>query len=154
MRLNVNLSHTLPALSIRQPWAGLIAAGRKSVEVRTWPAAYRGPLLIHASKIRDERPEATKWVTPDVAPLCEITGGVIGLVELIECQSYRLSTEFLADQTEHLNAPNWFLPQGLFGFRLANPVRVTFFPCSGQTRFFYVTGFEMPRIIFPPETAP
>lgn len=148
------MSPTLLALSIRQPWAGLIVAGRKSIEVRTWPTAHRGPLLVHASKVRDERPEATQWVTPAVAPFCELTGGVIGLVDLIECRDYRTPPEFLADRAAHLNAPHWFQLQGLFGFRLANPVRVTFFPCSGQTRLFHVTGFEMPRIIFPPETAP
>lgn len=37
------------ALSVRQPWASLIAWGEKTVEVRTWRTPYRGPLLIHAS---------------------------------------------------------------------------------------------------------
>jgi hypothetical protein len=143
----------LPALSIRQPWAGLIVAGRKSIEVRTWPTAHRGPLLIHASKIRDERPEATQWVTPAVAPFCAPTGGVVGRVDLIECRDYRTAAAFLADGDAHLNAPHWFLPHGLFGFRLADPVPVTFFPCSGQTRLFGVSGVEPPRIIFPPERA-
>lgn len=36
----------MKALSIRQPWAGLIACGRKTVETRTWQTTYRGPLLI------------------------------------------------------------------------------------------------------------
>ena len=35
-------------LSVRQPWAELIASGRKSVEVRSWTTSYRGPLLICA----------------------------------------------------------------------------------------------------------
>lgn len=39
----------MKALSIRQPWAGLIAAGIKHIENRTWYTAYRGPLAIHAS---------------------------------------------------------------------------------------------------------
>ena len=37
------------ALSVRQPWASLIAWGEKTVEVRSWRTAYRGPLLIYAS---------------------------------------------------------------------------------------------------------
>jgi hypothetical protein len=42
------------ALTIKQPWASLIAAGIKTVENRTWPVpgtwAFCGPLLIHAGK--------------------------------------------------------------------------------------------------------
>ncbi|WBF05198.1 ASCH_ASC-1 domain containing protein [Burkholderia phage CSP3] len=40
----------MKALSIRQPWAWLVAAGHKDIENRTWRTSYRGPLLIHASK--------------------------------------------------------------------------------------------------------
>jgi hypothetical protein len=38
------------ALSVRQPWAELIARGTKPREFRSWATAYRGPLLIVASK--------------------------------------------------------------------------------------------------------
>src|ERR1700722_9155975 len=44
---------TLRALSIRQPWAGCIASGRKTVENRTWGTSYRGALAIHASARAD-----------------------------------------------------------------------------------------------------
>lgn len=37
------------AISIRQPWASLIADGKKTIELRTWSTSYRGPLLICAS---------------------------------------------------------------------------------------------------------
>ena len=40
----------MKALTIRQPWASLIALGIKQVETRSWDTAYRGPLAIHASK--------------------------------------------------------------------------------------------------------
>lgn len=33
-----------------QPWASLVAIGAKRIETRSWPAKYRGPLAIHASK--------------------------------------------------------------------------------------------------------
>lgn len=143
---------TLPALSIRQPWAGLIVAGRKRIEIRTWPANLRGPLLIHASKTRDERPEAERHVTPAIAPLCSLAGGVIGLVELIECREYRARESFLAEIDDHLNAPGWFVRPAMYGLVLASPVAVPFFRCSGQTRFFNVAGVERPRIILPPES--
>jgi activating signal cointegrator 1 len=38
------------ALSITQPWATLIARGRKRIETRSWRTAYTGPLAIHASQ--------------------------------------------------------------------------------------------------------
>lgn len=46
----------LACVSVRQPWADLLAAGIKPIENRTWPCKYRGPLLIHAGKTwgRDE----------------------------------------------------------------------------------------------------
>lgn len=40
----------MKALSIKQPFAGLIFAGIKRLEIRTWETSYRGPLLICASR--------------------------------------------------------------------------------------------------------
>lgn len=40
----------MKALTIRQPWASLIAAGVKTIETRSWSTKYRGPLAIHAGK--------------------------------------------------------------------------------------------------------
>jgi hypothetical protein len=40
----------MKALSLLQPWATLVAMGVKQIETRSWQTAYRGPLLIHASK--------------------------------------------------------------------------------------------------------
>lgn len=37
------------ALCVKQPWANLIAAGIKKLEVRSWQTKYRGPLTIVAS---------------------------------------------------------------------------------------------------------
>lgn len=38
----------MKTLSIRQPWAILIAQGDKIYEIRSWAPKHRGPLLIHA----------------------------------------------------------------------------------------------------------
>lgn len=40
----------MKALSVKQPWASLIACGFKTIECRTWKTNYRGPLLICASQ--------------------------------------------------------------------------------------------------------
>jgi hypothetical protein len=45
---------TLPALTIRQPWAALIMSGHKPVENRNWRTGYRGEIAIHAGKQDDD----------------------------------------------------------------------------------------------------
>lgn len=40
----------MKAISIRQPWASMIASRQKTIETRSWGTTYRGPLLIVASK--------------------------------------------------------------------------------------------------------
>ncbi|MGJ1321480.1 ASCH domain-containing protein [Sphingobacterium faecium] len=39
----------MKALSIKQPWASLIAYGIKDIENRTWKTKFRGRIYIHAS---------------------------------------------------------------------------------------------------------
>lgn len=38
----------MKVITIKQPWASLIAAGYKEYEFRTWNTKYRGDILIHA----------------------------------------------------------------------------------------------------------
>jgi hypothetical protein len=39
----------MKAISVKQPWAELIARAEKTIETRTWQTKYRGDLLICAS---------------------------------------------------------------------------------------------------------
>ncbi len=39
----------MKALSVKQPWASMIARGEKTIETRTWETNYRGELAICAS---------------------------------------------------------------------------------------------------------
>lgn len=39
----------MKAVTIRQPWASLVAITAKKNETRSWATKYRGPLAIHAS---------------------------------------------------------------------------------------------------------
>ncbi|CAN5356027.1 hypothetical protein BH11PLA2_BH11PLA2_19890 [soil metagenome] len=128
------------ALSIKQPWAALIVHGVKTVEVRSWATSRSGTMLIHASKSPEANSDAWKLVTsPELAATAELTGGVIGKVELVECITYRTREEFVADRDRHRAGPEWFKPVR-YGFVLANPKRVTFVPWSGNTSFFGVTA--------------
>lgn len=40
----------MKALTLTQPWATLVAKGRKKIETRSWNTNYRGLLAIHAAK--------------------------------------------------------------------------------------------------------
>jgi len=44
----------LKIITIKQPWATLIAEGYKQYEFRSWKTKYRGPLLIHTGKAIDK----------------------------------------------------------------------------------------------------
>ncbi len=39
----------MKALTLRQPYATLVAIGAKRIETRSWRTRYRGPLAIHAA---------------------------------------------------------------------------------------------------------
>lgn len=44
----------MKAITIKQPWATLIALGEKKFETRSWQTKYRGPIAIHAAKSVDK----------------------------------------------------------------------------------------------------
>lgn len=43
----------MKALSLKQPYASMVASGEKTIETRTWATKYRGPILIVSSMSRD-----------------------------------------------------------------------------------------------------
>lgn len=142
------------ALSLKQPWAALVVAGLKTVEVRKWPTGHRGPLLIHASTFDDARPEGWARVPPEARPLCELKGGVIGEVDLLECRSYPTLEAFLADRALHHNEPAWFQEAGLFGFVLARARVLPFLRAKGNVRLFGVDYEDTPASPAAPEPLP
>mgnify|MGYP002856027707 CR=1 FL=1 len=45
----------MKVITIKQPWATLIAEGYKKYEFRTWRTKFRGEILIHAGKSVDKK---------------------------------------------------------------------------------------------------
>ena len=45
----------MKVLTIKQPWATLIAEGYKEYEFRTWNVKYRGDIFIHAGNTIDKK---------------------------------------------------------------------------------------------------
>ena len=87
----------LKCLSVRQPWAWLLVNGFKDIENRSWKTRYRGPLLIHASKVpnltnltwcRDPENLYAKvhGYQAKVPALADIPlGAIVGRVTLVDC---------------------------------------------------------------------
>ena len=66
------------ALSVKQPWASLIARGAKRIELRTWATEYRGPLLICASQSASREGLQHYEDGPRGVALC--------IVDLVDCR--------------------------------------------------------------------
>ena len=126
------------ALSIKQPWAALLVAGRKTVEVRRWPTQIRGPVYIHAARLIDQRPAGWILLPTDLMSLARLTGGLIGTAELSSCVVYRTPDGFARDVVRHLNDPAWFALPRMYGFTFRAAQPVPFVPCKGSVRFFKV----------------
>jgi hypothetical protein len=75
----------MKALTIKQPWASLIALGEKKMETRSWKTNYRGPLLIHAGKSIDK----IACKLPEIYGVMEDyeypTGVIIAKCNLVDC---------------------------------------------------------------------
>ena len=103
----------LKALSLKQPWANMIASGEKTIETRKWPTAYRGPLLIVSSK------------TPAIPP----AGCAVALAQLVECRPMTKSDEVKARCAIYAGAFAWVLRD----VRALKP-----FPVKGQPGIYEV----------------
>ncbi len=61
---------------------------------------------------------------------------------LIDCVKYRTAEEFAASVEQHRNAPEWFRPEGLYGFVFQNLHPIAYHAYSGQTMIFTVSDFN------------
>lgn len=85
----------MKSLTIHQPYAALIAAGLKTIEVRTRPTKYRGLVLIHAGiGNKDMRQyvagnndisEALAVAANSRAETIAIRGAAIAVAEIVDC---------------------------------------------------------------------
>lgn len=79
----------MKVLSIKQPWASLIAHGIKPIENRGWKTNFRGTILIHASKkIADYKLTKEQLRECGLEVLWnsdKLTSAIIGEVDIIDC---------------------------------------------------------------------
>lgn len=87
----------MKAITIKQPWATLIALGEKKFETRSWQTKHRGPIAIHASKSIDKDACDDVWIKGVLAErgitsYKELpTGVVLAKAELTECHKVTLN---------------------------------------------------------------
>ena len=67
-------------ITIKEPWASLIVNGYKEYEFRSWNTKYRGKLLIHAGKGRDNK-DLTTFKDYNLEYM---SGEIIGEVTLVD----------------------------------------------------------------------
>lgn len=80
-------------LSVKQPWANMIASGQKTIETRLWATPYRGPLVIISSR------------KPDIEP----AGCALALATLVDCRPMTKADETAAMCHEYEGAYAWVL---------------------------------------------
>lgn len=133
----------MKALSIKQPWAGLIIAGIKTVENRSWNTYYSGPLAIVSTQQPDKKEMQTmKDKLGSLPPECAINGAILGTVNLT---GLVWQAEDGVTETDHpepngeftTNAINeWWNPQSV-GFILETPHKLeTPIPLKGRLGLF------------------
>jgi len=133
------------ALTLIQPWAGLIATGAKRIENRTWrpPADMIGQrFAIHAGKkldeetirdvLDDEDQRLDEWGGARLveSPLWRVTSAVLCTVRLVGVATAPEDCEMDAGHGQSW----WF--NGPYGFVLADVQIVAPIPCKGALGFW------------------
>lgn len=115
----------MKALSIKQPWASLIAHGIKDIENRTWKTKFRGRIFIHASSVTvkfEDLVNAPNEIFQHSSSLRDNHeifktyphGAIIGEVDIVDCVINHPS--IWAEKEEDLTK------KPIYNWVLANPV--------------------------------
>lgn len=99
------------AVTIRQPWATLIAIGEKRFETRSWATKHRGEIAIHAGKAIDKQACADPAIKTILARHGYITssdlptGAIIATGILIDCwQSFTQEDQVILESAGRIRS--------------------------------------------------
>jgi len=109
----------MKALSIKEPYASLIAEGIKKVEIRTWKTKYRGKFLVHASKAMDK---SNLEEYSDVIDLNNLSNGKI-IAECYLSDCILLTKDFIDKYNEENKNSGYLISPanvGKYGFILSD----------------------------------
>ena len=97
---------TYRAISLKQPWANLVATGKKTIETRKWITNYRGTIVICSSQ------------KPSIAP----AGYALCTAELYHIEPMKKEHEEKACIKVYPRAFSWFL-KNIKPFKKPIPVK-------------------------------
>ncbi len=83
----------MKAISIKEPWASMIANGEKTIETRTWKTNHRGKILLCASN----------------NPKGEFSGTCFATANLVDVRPMEKSDEIFAGCKKYPGAYSWIL---------------------------------------------
>ena len=128
----------MKCLSLKQPFADLLALGEKTIELRKWNTEFRGKFLVHASKNMDI--ETCGRLDIDIDKLTK--GAIIGFAFLYDVKEYKNQEEFDMDKQKHFSIISKYFEGYKYGF-LVKDARMfkESIPYSGKLRFFEVDDF-------------
>jgi hypothetical protein len=125
----------MKCLSLKQPYADLLAFGEKTIELRKWNTKFRGEFLIHASKIIDL--QACERLDIDINKLT--IGAIIGSAFLYNFKEYSNQEEFNKDKQKHFSIVTKYCDGYKYGFLIRNAIMFKkSIPYPGKLRFFEV----------------
>ena len=103
----------MKCISVKQPWANMIARGEKTIETRLWMTKHRGQIAIASS------------AAPNICP----AGCVVAIAEIVDCRRMTRSDEAAAGCRIYPGAWAWVL---------ANVERIEPRPVKGQLRIYQI----------------
>jgi predicted transcriptional regulator len=125
----------MKCLSLKQPYADLLAFGEKTIELRKWNTRFRGEFLIHASKNIDI--QACERLDIDIDKLT--IGAIIGSAFLYDFKEYSNQEEFNKDKQKHFSIVTKYFEGYKYGFLIRNArLFKKSIPYRGRLRFFEV----------------
>lgn len=106
----------MKVITIKQPWATLIALGYKKYEFRSWNTKYRGEILIHAGKSIDTK---YLYILKELGIKKYEVGQIIAKAILTDCINI---TEKFEDRLIESNSLIYGANKGRtgYGFKLEN----------------------------------
>lgn len=132
----------MKCLSLKQPYADLLAIGRKTIEIRKWNTNFRGPFLIHASKNINK--DACLILGFDESNLAK--GAIIGKAFVYDVIRYTTIEDFFGDHHKHYSIEEiksnhsfkryGFLVKGALKFRDEIPYK-------GKLGFFEISDLSI-----------
>ena len=145
----------MKAITIKQPFASLIAEGIKDIENRTWPTKFRGRVLIHAGLDQKLDKQALdviftkvqlnklleKYYEYDLCLRFGPFGAIIGSVEIVDCVINHTSiwaekSVYHGEVVEKVNGECEII-KPIYNWVLANPIKFPEpIPAKGKLSFW------------------